>query len=34
MDNTFSKEHEINAVVKAMYFKIRNISRMKFILFL
>ena len=25
----FSMEHEINAVVKAMYFEIRNISRMK-----
>ena len=29
LDNTFSMEHQINAVVKAMYFEIRNISRMK-----
>ena len=28
----FSMEHEINAVVEAMYFEIRNISRMKSIL--
>ena len=28
----FSMEHQINAVVKAMYFEIRNISRIKSIL--
>ena len=32
LDNTFSMEHQINAVVKAMYFEIRNISRMKSVL--
>ena len=32
LDNTFSMEHQINAVIKAMYFEIRNISRMKSIL--
>ena len=32
LDNTFAMEHQINAVVKAMYFEIRNISRMKSIL--
>ena len=31
---TFSMEHQINAVVKAMYFEIRNISRMKSIIVL
>ena len=29
LDNTFSMEHQINAVVKAMYFEIRNILRIK-----
>ena len=32
LDNTFSMEHQINAVVKAVYFEIRNISRIKSIL--